>query len=81
MEGTGEHEEDLRKMAIKRKILLRIRKRQLIFLGQIMRTFWGRIMSKGNLENLTLREYIEGKNSKGVQGTTYVRKQNLNKEK
>ena len=60
-------EEVLRKMGTKRKLLVTIRKRQLGFLGRVMR--------KEGLENWTITGRIEGKRSRGRQRLAYLKSQ------
>ena len=55
--GHVTNEEVLKKIGTKRKLLPTIRKRQLEFLGHVMR--------KESVENLTLTGRIEGKKSRG----------------
>ncbi|MCH9665805.1 MAG: hypothetical protein K0U41_08180 [Gammaproteobacteria bacterium] len=59
------NEEVLRRAGTKRKLINKIRKRQLQFLGHIMR--------KGKLENLSLTGKIEGKRSRGRQRLTFLK--------
>ena len=56
--------EVLRKAKTERSLIKTIRKRQLQFLGHIMR--------KEGLENLMLTGYIDGKRDKGRQRQTYL---------
>ncbi|MGX9987587.1 reverse transcriptase domain-containing protein [Soonwooa purpurea] len=57
--------EVLRRMQTKRRLMLDIRKRQLKFLGHVMR--------KEGLENLILTGRIEGGRDRGKQRTTYLK--------
>ena len=58
------NEEVLRKIGTERKLLPTVRKRQLEFLGHVMR--------KESLENLTLTGRIEGKKSRGRPWIKYL---------
>ncbi len=58
------NEEVLRKIGTERKLLPTVRKRQLEFLGHVMR--------KESLENLTLTGRIEGKKSRGGPRIKYL---------
>ena len=59
------NEEALRRAGGKRKLVKTNKKRQLQFLGHVMR--------KGNLENLTLTGRIEGTRSRGRQRIAYLK--------
>ena len=62
--GHVTNEEVLKKIGIERKLLPTVRKRQLEFLGHVMR--------EESLENLALTERTEGKKSRGRPRIKYL---------